>query len=109
MAPSAAACMHPRATLIEGNNRAVSQGKATVQEVVHALVTIRDHISEVAAMSTQIEAASGEQAKASEEVSKQVELGAEQAMQNASAATELSGTVTAMPPPRRISSARRMA
>lgn len=81
------------ASLIEGNNRAVSQGKATVQEVVHALVTIRDHISEVAAMSTQIEAASGEQAKASEEVSKQVELGAEQALMNASAATQLSGTV----------------
>jgi aerotaxis receptor len=81
------------ASLIEGNNRAVAQGKATVQEVVHALGSIRDHISEVAAMSTQIEAASGEQAKASEEVSKQVELGAEQAMQNASAATQLSGTV----------------
>jgi methyl-accepting chemotaxis protein len=81
------------ATLIEGNKRAVAQGKATVQEVVGALGTIRDHISEVAAMSTQIEAASGEQAKASEEVAKQVELGAQQAVQNASAAIELSGTV----------------
>jgi len=81
------------ATLIEGSNRAVAQGKATVQDVVQALVTIRDHISEVAAMSTQIEAASGEQAKASEEVAKQVELGAQQAVQNASAAIELSGTV----------------
>ncbi len=81
------------ATLIEGNKRAVAQGKATVQEVVGALGTIRDHISEVAAMSTQIEAASGEQAKAGEEVAKQVELGAQQAVQNASAAIELSGTV----------------
>ena len=81
------------ATLIEGSNRAVAQGKATVQDVVQALGTIRDHISEVAAMSTQIETASGEQAKASEEVAKQVELGAEQAVQNASAAIQLSGTV----------------
>jgi methyl-accepting chemotaxis protein len=81
------------ASLIEGNNRAVAQGKATVQEVVRSLATIKDHISEVAAMSTQIEAASGEQAKASEEVAKQVELGAQQAVQNASAAIQLSGTV----------------
>jgi aerotaxis receptor len=81
------------ANLIEGSNRAVAQGKATVQEVVQALATIRDHISGVAAMSTQIEAASGEQAKASEEVARQVELGASQAVQNASAAIQLSGTV----------------
>jgi aerotaxis receptor len=81
------------AALIEGSNRAVAQGKTTVQEVVLALGTIRDHIAEVAAMSTQIEAASGEQAKASEEVAKQVELGAQQAVQNASAAIQLSGTV----------------
>lgn len=81
------------ASLIEGNNRAVARGKATVQEVVGSLVMIRDHISEVAAMSTQIEGASAEQAKASEEVAKQVELGAQQAIQNASAAIQLSGTV----------------
>lgn len=81
------------ATLIEGSNRAVSQGKVTVEEVVLALETIRDHVSEVAAMSSQIEAASGEQAKASEEVARQVELGAQQAVQNASASIQLSGTV----------------
>ncbi|WLT30484.1 PAS domain-containing methyl-accepting chemotaxis protein [Geothrix sp. PMB-07] len=81
------------ASLIEGNNKAVAQGKTTVQEVVSSLAMIRDHISEVAAMSTQIEGASAEQAKASEEVAKQVELGAQQAIQNASAAIELSGTV----------------
>ncbi|GLH71650.1 chemotaxis protein [Geothrix limicola] len=81
------------AALIEGNNRAVAQGKATVQEVVESLAAIRDHISEVAAMSTQIEAASSEQAKASDEVASQVELSAEQAVQNASASIQLSGTV----------------
>jgi methyl-accepting chemotaxis protein len=81
------------ATLIEGSNRAVAQGKATVQEVVQSLVAIRDHVSEVAAMSTQVEAASGEQAQVSQEVAKQVEMGAQQAEQNASAAIELSGTV----------------
>jgi methyl-accepting chemotaxis protein len=80
------------AALIEGSNRAVAQGKTTVQQVVKALGTIRDDISEVASMSTQIEFASGEQATASEEVARQVELGAEQAVQNASAAVELSGT-----------------
>ena len=81
------------ASLIDGSNRAVAQGKATVQEVVQALETIRDHVTEVAAMSTQVEAASDEQAKASHEVAQQVELGAEQAVQNASASIELSGTV----------------
>ena len=81
------------AALIEGNNKAVAQGRATVGQVVEALEAIRDHISEVAAMSTQIEAASGEQAKASEEVARQVELGAEQAVQNASASIQLSSTV----------------
>jgi PAS domain S-box-containing protein len=81
------------ATLIEGSNRAVAQGKITVQEVVQGLAAIRDNVTEIAAMSTQIEAASGEQAKASEEVARQVELGAQQAVQNASAAIELSGTV----------------
>jgi methyl-accepting chemotaxis protein len=81
------------ASLIEGSNRAVAQGKATVLEVVQALGTIREHIGEVAAMSTQIEAASGEQAKASEEVAEQVDLSAQQAVQNASASIELSSTV----------------
>ena len=81
------------AALIEGSNKAVSQGKATVQEVVQALETIRDHISEVTAMSTQIEAASDEQAKASEEVARQVELSAQQAVQNASASVQLSASV----------------
>ena len=81
------------ATLIEGSNRAVAQGKGTVQQVVLALENIRDNITEVAAMSSQIEAASGEQATASEEVARQVELGAEQAVQNASASVQLSSTV----------------
>jgi methyl-accepting chemotaxis protein len=80
------------AALIEGSNRAVAQGKTTVQQVVQALGTIQADISEVASMSSQIESASGEQAKASEEVARQVELGAEQAVQNASASVELSGT-----------------
>ena len=81
------------AALINGSNQAVAQGKATVLEVVQALETIRDHVSEVASMSTQIETASGEQAKVSEEVARQVELGAQQAEQNASASIELSSTV----------------
>ena len=71
----------------------MAQGKATVLEVVQALETIRDHVSEVASMSTQIETASVEQAKVSEEVARQVELGAQQAEQNASASIELSSTV----------------
>jgi PAS domain S-box-containing protein len=81
------------AALIQGSNQAVAQGKATVLEVVGALETIRDHVSQVASMSTQIETASGEQAKVSEEVARQVELGALQAEQNASASIQLSSTV----------------
>ena len=81
------------AALIQGSNLAEAQGKATVLEVDQALETIRDHVSEVASMSTQIETASGEQAKVSEEVARQVELGAQQAEQNASASIQLSSTV----------------
>lgn len=93
LAERSAASAREIAELIEGSNQAVSQGKATVEVVVQALGTIRDHVSEVAAMSSQIEAASGEQAKASEEVARQVELGAQQAVQNASASVQLSETV----------------
>ncbi len=83
------------ATLIEGSNRAIQDGKSTVQQAVHALGEIREHISQVVAMSNEINAASEEQTQAAHEVAKQVELGATKAAENASASIELSSTVEA--------------
>jgi len=80
------------ATLIEGSDLAVAQGRTTVQEAVHALAEIREHIGQVTAMSMEIGAAAEEQAKASQEVAQQVELGALKAAANASASIELSST-----------------
>ncbi len=80
------------ATLIEGSDKAVAQGRATVQEAVHALAEIREHIGQVTTMSLEIGAAAEEQAKASQEVAQQVELGAQKAAANASASVELSST-----------------
>jgi aerotaxis receptor len=80
------------ATLIEGSDQAVAQGRTTVQEAVQALAQIRDHIGQVTAMSMEIGAAAEQQAKASQEVAQQVELGALKAAANASASIELSST-----------------
>ena len=81
------------ATLIESSNEAVSQGRITVQEAVDSLARIRDNIGQVTAMSLEISAATEEQSKASHEVSQQVDLGAQKAVENASASVELSATV----------------
>jgi len=81
------------ATLIESSNEAVAQGRLTVQEAVDALSKIRENIGQVTAMSLEISAATEEQATASNEVSQQVELGAQKAVENASASIELSTTV----------------
>jgi len=71
----------------------VAQGRTTVQEAVHALAEIREHIGQVTAMSMEIGAAAEEQARASQEVAQQVELGAQKASANASASIQLSSTV----------------
>ena len=81
------------ASLIERSNEAVSQGRVTVQEAVDSLARIRENIGQVTAMSLEITAATEEQATASQEVAHQVELGAQKAMENASASIELSSTV----------------
>jgi len=81
------------ATLIESSNEAVAQGRVTVQEAVDSLARIRENIGQVTAMSLEISAATEEQATASHEVSQQVELGAQKAVENASASIELSSTV----------------
>lgn len=81
------------ATLIESSNEAVNQGRITVQEAVNSLARIRENIGQVTAMSLEISASTEEQAKASHEVANQVELGAQKAMENASASIELSATV----------------
>ena len=81
------------AGLIEVSNEAVAQGRATVQEAVHALGDIRDHIGQVTAMAMEISASAEEQSKASAEVAQQVELSAQKATENASASVQLSSTV----------------
>jgi aerotaxis receptor len=80
------------ATLIENSDQAVAQGRATVQEAVQALTAIREHIGQVTAMSMEVGAATEEQARASQEVADQVDLGAQKAAANASASIQLSTT-----------------
>jgi len=81
------------ATLIESSNEAVALGKSTVQEAVQALAEIREHIGQVTSMALEISSSTEEQAHASAEVTQQVELGAQKAIENASASVELSATV----------------
>ncbi len=81
------------ATLIEGSNEAVAQGKSTVQDAVNALAEIREHIGQVTSMALEISSSTEEQAHASAEVTQQVELGAQKAVENASASVQLSATV----------------
>jgi len=81
------------AQLIEVSNEAVSQGRSTVHESVDALAAIRTHIGEVTAMAMEIGAASEQQSRATNEVAKQVEMGAQKAAENASASIQLSTTV----------------
>jgi len=81
------------ASLIEGSNEAVTAGRSTVQEAVNSLARIRENIGQVNAMSLEISAAAEEQAKASQEVAQQMDVGAQKAMGNASSAEELSTTV----------------
>jgi len=83
------------ATLIEGSNEAVAQGKTTVQDAVRALAEIREHIGQVTSMALEISSSTEEQAHASSEVAQQVELGAQKAVENASASVQLSATVEA--------------
>jgi aerotaxis receptor len=80
------------ATLIEGSDQAVARGRETVQSAVQALAEIRDRIGQVTAMSREIGAAAEEQAKASQEVAQQVDLGAQKAASSASASMQLSST-----------------
>ncbi|HWQ10921.1 MAG TPA: methyl-accepting chemotaxis protein [Holophaga sp.] len=81
------------ATLIESSNEAVAQGRITVQEAVDSLARIRENIGQVTAMSLEIGSSAEEQARASMEVTHQVELSAQKAVENASASVELSSTV----------------
>jgi len=81
------------AGLIEVSNEAVAQGRATVQDAVHALGDIREHIGQVTAMALEISSSAEEQSKASAEVAQQVELSAGKAAENASASVQLSSTV----------------
>jgi len=81
------------ATLIESSNEAVALGKSTVQDAVKALSEIREHIGQVTSMALEISSSTEEQAHASAEVAQQVELGAQKAMENASASVQLSTTV----------------
>jgi len=74
-------------------NEAVTEGRSTVQEAVHSLARIRENIGQVNAMSLEISASAEEQARASQEVSQQMDVGAQKAIENASAATQLSSTV----------------
>ena len=79
--------------LIQGSDQAISEGQLTVQEAVQALVDIKWLISQVTARSMEIGTASEQQSKASADVARQVEVGAQKIAANASASIQLSATV----------------
>ncbi len=81
------------ARLIEDSNFAVAQGKATVQETVDALSSIREHIGMLNQASDAVGVAIHEQGQASSEVAQQVEVNTGEAARNAQAAVELTASV----------------
>jgi len=81
------------AHLIKESNQAVLAGTKTVDTTVSALGDIRSHISKLSDMTIQIGSAAEEQARTSEEVAQQVELGASESIKNASAIQSLTATM----------------
>lgn len=80
------------AILIEGSNEAVGRSRVTVQEAVNSFSLIRGHIGELVAVSQEISASTGEQARASSEVADLVDAGSTRAGENAAAARQLAAT-----------------
>jgi aerotaxis receptor len=78
------------ASLIEGSNEAVGQGRATVQKTVDTLGEIRTQIRDLQHLAEGIGHSAEEQARTSEEVAEQVEIGARNASANAAAVEQLS-------------------
>ncbi|MDR3670171.1 MAG: methyl-accepting chemotaxis protein [Holophaga sp.] len=83
------------ASLIEGSDQAIIQGRTTVREAVQALTAIRGLIGQLTSMSMEIGAASEQQSRTSTEVARQVETGAQKVAANASASLQLSASVEA--------------
>jgi len=79
--------------LIQECNEAIARGSSTVGTSVATLHGIAENIAQVASMVTEIGAASEEQALTGQEVTRQVEGGAQGAASTAHATSELSTTV----------------
>ena len=83
------------ADLIQASEQTMGEGQGTVQATVEDLARISDLIAQVTRMAMDIGAAAEQQARASEDVAQQVELGARSATGNAVAGARLSEAVTA--------------
>jgi len=81
------------AGIIQEANTAVAGGQKTVSETVQALSSIQESVSGLSALILEIGSATDEQAHTSDEVSANVEDGAQQATQNATATAQLASTV----------------
>lgn len=78
--------------LIERSNEAVERGRSTVHTAVEALQRIRERIQELASLMQGVHASALEQTRTSQEAARQVEVGAMEAAQNASASAQLSAS-----------------
>jgi len=95
LAERSSAAAREIAELIQGSDRAIAEGQATVQEAVHALGVIKDLVGQVTAMSMEIGGAAEQQSRASADVARQVAADARKAVANAEASLQLSATVEA--------------
>jgi len=79
--------------LIQGSDRAIAQGRATVEEAVRDLAEIKGLIGRVTLMAEEIGRAAATQSGTSAEVAHQVALGAAEAAASAVASVQLTATV----------------
>ncbi|GLH74793.1 methyl-accepting chemotaxis protein [Geothrix limicola] len=81
------------AELINSSNEAVAGGRETVTATVTALVSIRESVTGLSSLVSEIGQATEEQSHTSDEVARSVDEGAQLATQNATATTQLAHTV----------------
>jgi methyl-accepting chemotaxis protein len=79
--------------LIQGSDRAIALGRATVEEAVRDLAEIKGLIGQVTHMADEIGKAAAAQSRTSAEVAHQVAMGAAEAAASAVASVQLTATV----------------
>ena len=93
LAERSAASAKEISTIVEGAQDAVSDGQTTVQRAVQALSQIQGFISSLSSMMREIQSATDEQTRTSQEVAEQIERNSEQTNQTATDIGQVSNTV----------------